>query len=204
MTLFLLCDVVCATFGKINLKNLKKIQKLDLSKADNYALRSRLGQDNSITERIHDGVTHTKIPASLSKRFGYDEKEAPYMLLNKLKGDDGQKYNRKIEKIANGVEGLERFKYDSPEYRIGRALRKKKLSAAEKITTRQQNSSVLTGLIEDKTTKPTQDQVDYLISNIKSNSTKPPRITPKIKGSKPQPQNIEQKKQGLKQKYGIA
>lgn len=210
---FLLCDLSSeATFGKINLKNLRKLRNIDLSTDKAFREASGLGKT---VDKVHDAIEHGKIPLA-TKRYLPGAAEIEYKTKTKflplvnnsnqvkpVTDDTRKKANTFIEAMTNGVDGSSRPKYtDQKPYIIGRAVRKKKLTKAEQLLTGNLNSPFadLRGIVKG-TEEPTQKIVDRLILN--NSNKKPSRFTPKTKGSKPQPQTIEQKKQGLKQKYGI-
>ena len=169
--------------------------------ADSFIKASKLKPNNmqgSILN-IHDSVSHKAIPASLYKKVGGTEQPLTNYLPINAKGAN----NRQIEEIARGVEGWERE--DTDLYKIGRALRKKKLSRKDKavIETGKSNrySQIISDVVDGKT-KPNDIDWEYLRSRYQYESNTP-RIPRKTKGTKPLEATIEEKKQNLKQKYGI-
>lgn len=213
---FLLCDVVHhATFGKINLKNLQKLQKLDLSKADEFTFVSGLPKSKMRVTQLHDTI-HMQVPMSSKKyikghstvKYNKEAKKSPFLPLanpiNQVSSAKPSKnYNEGIEKIVEGLEGLNRYDdltpYENKLQQIGNALRKKKLTKVERLA----RYPIVTSPIFTDSKKPTQEDVVNLINKVKT-TAKPKTIQqPKTKGLKPQPQTIEEKKQNLKQKYAL-
>lgn len=202
----LLCDIAQnADFAKVNLGILKKLQgKMPIyhEKADIFRKLSKLESEpyfGSID--IHDSVSHALIPKSMAKRLvgrNVRTKES-YIPLNRVK-----KANNILEDIADGIEGKRRqTTKDDLNYNIGRAIRKKKLSDEDKLAL--QIRRPLYPILEGQ--EPTKEDVgkikeSLLYTNKDKNN---PRLAPKIRGAKPQPQpkTIEEKKQKLAQKYGI-
>ena len=206
-------------FGKINLKNLQKLQKLKLD-GDDFSRVSGVKKQPRIDLQIHDQITHKAIPPSIlrylpdSKKIKYNAKAKRESFLplintnNQLKKglqdtDLRSANNRFIERIANRVEGKGGggSGISSTEGLIGASLRKRKLTKVEKIATNMQRSPVVEDLITTQR-KPTQQDVSDLIQQAKNtNNTPKPRQPQKIRGQKPLPQTVEQKRRALETGY---
>lgn len=216
--IYLLCDAQAwtASFGKINLKNLQKLQKLDIS-GDDFALISGVKKPyDSIATQIHDQITHKKIPFSIKKYIdpsgvvSYKEQYDYLPLANPnnqskyLNRKNRVNYNNQLEEIAATLEG--RYRGTSKTDRIGQGLRKKKLTAIEKLATANQGSQTVKDLYLTQK-NPTQEDVVNLIQEAKRNQTEKIIQTKKIRGAKPAPTTIEDKKlklqdRQLERKYG--
>jgi len=211
---FLLCDII--TFGRLNLKNLQQIQKElpDKIKGNNFTRVSGLPDNTGGgISQIHDQLVHRKVPMSI-KKYLPNQEDIKYKTRTKylpLANDRNQTnknlknrnyspyvYNASIETVTGGMQG--QVNDGSKEAIIGRALRKKKLSPTEKIATRFDNS-VNQILLRGKPVD--ESDVQYLKAIAKQESNPNPRLPRKIKGTKRLAPTIEEKKQNLKQKYGI-
>lgn len=111
-----------------------------------------------------------------------------------------------MERIAMGLEGANRSRVDDGYYyRIGRALRKKKLEPEDKLTmlsaTRVPEIRRTVDTIARKKKPYNKDVVS--IQEKLQRLEKQPKQQPKTKGTKPTPTTIEEKKQRLTQKYGV-
>ncbi len=218
MTIFLLCDVCDSTvdFGKINLRNLSKLQKLDIS-GDDFARASGLKTPESTIVRIHDQITHKAIPQTAKKYLEGADKIAYKKSINKLsflplanpinelkKSTGRGDYNASLERLADKVEG--RYRGQGLDTVIGNTIRKKRLSKAEQLATNMQRSPIVDDLITTKR-QPTQEDVANLIKEARLENRTTKRQPKKIRGEKPQ-SNIEEKKYNLKmrqleRKYGV-
>ena len=214
--IFLLCD-----FGKINLKNLQKLQKLDIS-GDDYIRASGLRKGHNISFDIHDQITHKAIPPYVKKylddnknvSYKRDIKKLNYLPIsnpiNQAKNKRGSvEYNQALERLAARVEGKGRkkFKYSlaEPLDTVGNSIRKRNLTKVEKLATNMQTLPVVNNLMTTKR-KPTQSDVASLIKEVKQNAYDRRGIItqqlPKQRGSKVKPQTVEEKKSIMRQKYG--
>jgi len=216
--IYLLCDAQAwtASFGKINLKNLKKLQKLDIS-GDDFVRASGLKKASSTITAIHDQITHRAIPQSVKKYLENEKgiaykasvKKLPFLPLanpiNELKKSSGREdYNKAIERLADKVEG--RYRGQGLDTVIGNTIRKKRLTKAEQIATNMQRSPIVDDLINTKR-EPTQQDVLNLIEEARAENRTRKRQPKKIRGEKPE-RNIEENKYNLKmrqleRKYGI-
>ena len=202
---FLLCD-----FGKINLRNLKKLQKLDIS-GDDFVRTSGLTKSDKINFLIHDQITHKAIPQSVGKYVENFDKTAynaaarkekflplanPVNQLKRsriLKDDDlKQQYNSSIERLADSVEG--RFRNTPILGGIGKALRKKKLTKAEQIATNMAGSPVVGRLLKNPSKPATQLDVSDLIREARRDNRNTKPQAKKIKGIKEPEKTLEEKK----------
>jgi hypothetical protein len=186
----LLCD-----FGKINLKNLQKLQKLDIG-GDDFVRASGLNKADKTRFKIHDQITHRAIKPIAKKyleqadkvRYNSKARKLSFLPLanpvNQLKGGlpSGSQYNSSLERLADKVEGQARGSV-KPIDGLGRAFRKKNLTKAEQIATRYQNSPIIDDLITTQR-KPTTTDVQGLITEAQR-SGKGSREVKKIKGDKP-------------------
>lgn len=211
MTIFLLCDVVHhAMFGKINMKNLQKLQKLNIS-GDDFARASGVSAKEAINLKIHDQIAHKKVP-QWSKKYLTDQDKIKYKKsvsalsflplanpINQVKKVDVSKYNNDIESMVDNIQG--RRGDIRPLAQIGKAIRKRKMSDVEQLAT--VNSPITSRLLKTPDKKPTKQDTKDLIDWMQKNKKGQQRFTPKTKGIKPQPTTIEEKKQKLAQKYGI-
>lgn len=199
---FLLCD-----FGKINLRNLQKLQKLDLSKGEDYVKASglKIPKPNQIDLRIHDSITHQHIPTKYYKKYlslNYKPTSSKNLLLNNSsKNSIGD--NIIIEEIANGIEKQNLTNNLNKENIMGLGIRRKKLSKVEKLATGLQSSHTIKDIYKTQR-KPTQEDVYSLIQEARQYREPKSQSAPKTKGSKPREATIEEKKQKLAQKYGIS
>lgn len=208
---FLLCDI--AMFGKINLKNLQKLQKLDIS-GDDFVRASGLNKSDKINFLIHDQISHKAIPQSVSKYLKNSEKVAynsearkqPFLPLanpnNQLKNskilkDDTTKYayNSDIERLADGVEGM--YRNNTLLAGIGKALRKKKLTKAEQIATNLSGSPTVGRLLKNPDKPPTELDVKDLIYTARKENGTTKRQLKKVRGAKPEQKTLEEKKSDL-------
>ena len=208
---FLLCDVLQnATFGKINIKNLNKIKKLDIS-GDDFAIASGVKPVDAINLKIHDQIAHKKVP-QWSKKYLTDQNKINYKKfvsklsflplanpINQIKKVDVNKYNNDIESMVDNIQG--RRGDTRPLAQIGKAIRKREMSDVEQLAT--VNSPITSRLLKTSDKKPTQQDTKDLIDWMQKNKKGQQRFTPKTKGTKPTPTTIEEKKQKLAQKYGI-
>ncbi len=206
---------VYADFGKINLKNLQKVQ--DIVKGDklrkaaqDFVETSKLKGSGTLADDVHDGIIHRKITTSLAKYLPNTtvKSKKDYLPLNL--GKNPGEYNNAIEDVAVGIHGLPkdaRLSSYPERHTIGRAVRKKKLTKVEKIMTADPENIELYKLavLQNKPDKNTvKDYIQEMRSTKKEiNNWQPSRFTPKTKGLKPTPTTIEEKQQKLKQKYGI-
>jgi hypothetical protein len=199
-----------ASFGKINLKNLKKLQKLDLS-GDDFVRASGLQKSDKINFLIHDQISHKAIPQYVGKYVDNFDKTAytsaarkekflplanPNNQLKKsriLKDDDlKQQYNSGIERLADSVEG--RFRNTPILGGIGKALRKKKLTKAEQIATNMAGSPVVGRLLKNPNKPVTQLDVSDLIREARRDNRNTKPQSKKVKGIKEPEKTIEEKK----------
>ena len=177
---FLLCD-----FAKVNLKILEKIRGIEpiLKKKEKAFMKaSNLKLKDDLT---HDAITHYAIPPYIGRKIepGFKTKRK-FTPLNKFINDDDMDYkNSMVERVTDGLEGRP-MEYFEPEmqdmYRIGRALRKKKLSPEDKLLSTI-GDPITTSIIKGR--QPTQEDVIALRDSLKKRGQQP-RQQKKIKGQK--------------------
>jgi hypothetical protein len=201
-----------ANFGKVNLQNLQKMQKLDLTNTNQLFLqRSGLTNEHpaftNTAMEIHDGLTHSKIKPSLNKylpKVEYKERPQDFLHLNPSGKKDlaDHRYNQEVEKIGLGIDGIGR-KNRQPLTVIGNAIRKKELSPVEQLATQHRNEEVYR-LRYYNNTPATQDDVSKVISSLREAAApKRGRGIRKARGVKPEPQELDFKKIKLEGRYGI-
>jgi hypothetical protein len=210
---FLLCDICDSTadFGKINLKNLKKLQKLDIS-GDDFAITSGIKPLDAINIKIHDQIAHKKVPPT-AKKYLTDQDKIKYKKsvsqlaflplanpINQVRKVDVNRYNNDIESMVDNIQG--RRGDIRPLAQIGKAIRRRNMSDVEQLAT--VNSPITSRLLAKPDKPPTKQDLKDLKDWMQKNKKGGQRFEPKTKGAKPTPKTIEEKQSNLKQKYGIA
>lgn len=215
-------------FGKINLKNLRKLQKLDISGND-FARTSGLKTPKqsvksnpkiALTDvQIHDQITHKSIPRSVLKylpnneSIKYTEKAKTKKYLPIINSSNQTekglkefsprlKSNIFIEDIAASVEGNRLG--DEKAVAIGKGVRKKLLSKVEKLATNTMEQPVIRDLLATKR-QPTQDDVNEVIKAARERAKGiKQKLDERKLQNKEKPRSIQEKKNYLREKYDIS
>lgn len=202
---------ILADFGKINLKNLQKLQKLDVENSKKvFISRSKVPSKHPMfTDEmmsLHDGLTHTKVKPSLMKylpQVNYKNTPRDFLHLNPDYTDkNNKKFNNAIESIAVGIEGKGRKSGNSLVI-LGNSIRKRDLNDVEKLATSWQQVPEIVA-VKNKSTPATEDDVSLLIKAFKDNRsryTNKDRGVRKIKGLKAPERDLEYKKAILEGRY---